>query len=65
MIQDADLPYDNPGGQHIENVSPSLSQEKAAEAIGYDEFRKEQAKARERVATSASAWPATSSRSPT
>ena len=45
VLQDSDLPYDNPGGQHIENVSPSLAQEQAAEAIGYDEFRKEQATA--------------------
>jgi carbon-monoxide dehydrogenase large subunit len=46
VISRSELPYANPMGMVYEGVSPQECLEQAAEMIGYDQFRKEQAQAR-------------------
>ncbi|MGE3327044.1 MAG: xanthine dehydrogenase family protein molybdopterin-binding subunit [Acidimicrobiia bacterium] len=46
VLQPSDLPYMNPAGVEVINVSPAESLDAAAAAIGYDGFRAEQAAAR-------------------
>jgi carbon-monoxide dehydrogenase large subunit len=45
VLHRSDLPYMSPGGMLIENVSPEETLEQAVDAIGYEQFRAEQAKA--------------------
>ena len=45
VIHRSELPFMSPGGMLIENVSPEETLEQAVAAIGYDDFRKEQAAA--------------------
>jgi len=47
VLHRSELPHTSAMGTVVENVSPEESLELAAEAIGYDAFRAEQAKARE------------------
>jgi len=46
VIHRSDLPYTSAGGQFINNVSPEETLEQCVGAIGYDDFRTEQAKAK-------------------
>jgi carbon-monoxide dehydrogenase large subunit len=46
VMQRDDMPYQSPGGMVYDNVSPAETLEQAAELIGYDGFRREQAAAR-------------------
>jgi aerobic carbon-monoxide dehydrogenase large subunit len=45
VILRSELPYMSPGGMLIENVSPAETLDQAAETIGYEQFRAEQAAA--------------------
>jgi carbon-monoxide dehydrogenase large subunit len=47
VLHRSDLPYTSAGGQFIDNVSPEETLDQCVAAIGYDEFRAEQARARE------------------
>ena len=64
VISRTELPFANAMNMVYEGVSPAECLEQAAELIGYDQFRKEQAQAPGRGRCSASACPCTSSRSP-
>ena len=47
VIQQSELPYQSSGGFVYDSISPAETLEQAAELIGYDEFRREQAAARQ------------------
>jgi carbon-monoxide dehydrogenase large subunit len=47
VIAQAELPYQSSGGFVYDSISPAETLEQAAELISYDEFRREQAAARE------------------
>ena len=46
VVTDEDLPYMSATGVRYERISPAKTLEQAAELIGYDDFRREQAAAR-------------------
>ena len=46
VVTDEDLPYLSATGVRYERISPAKTLEQAAELIGYDDFRREQAAAR-------------------
>jgi carbon-monoxide dehydrogenase large subunit len=48
VLQQADIPYTTATGAVLDHVTPAETLEQAAALIGYDEFRREQAAARER-----------------
>ena len=48
VVRPADLPYTSATGLVYERISPAESLEQAAELIGYEDFRREQAAAREK-----------------
>lgn len=47
VIQQSELPYQSSGGFVYDSISPAETLEQAADLIGYDEFRREQATARQ------------------
>jgi len=53
VITDDDLPYVSATGVRYERISPAATLAQAAELIGYDEFRRSQAAAREAAAAAA------------
>jgi len=47
MLKSADLPYEMPTGERLEDVTPAETLEAALQAIGYDGFRSRQTEARQ------------------